>query len=90
MPDICTALSAERDREALLFRILDAVIDLPACDGGTLYLPEEDGLHFCRTATRSGTLGHYSAGFTLCAYTHATPEMTRAEDTIGDVIGKAI
>ena len=44
MPDICTALSAERDREALLFRILDAVIDLPACDGGTLYLPEEDGL----------------------------------------------
>lgn len=50
--DICTALSAERDREALLFRVLDAAMDPTACDGGTLYLPEE-GLYFCRTVTRS-------------------------------------
>ena len=34
--DICAALSAERDREALLSRILDAAMDLTACDGGTL------------------------------------------------------
>ena len=51
--DICAALSAERDREALLSRILDAAMDLTACDGGTLYLLEEDGLHFCRMVTRS-------------------------------------
>ena len=51
--DVCIALSAERDREALLFRILDTAMDLTNCDGGTLYLLEEDGLHFCRMVTRS-------------------------------------
>ena len=51
--DVCIALSAERDREALLFRILDTAMDLTRCDGGTLYLLEEDGLHFCRMVTRS-------------------------------------
>ena len=51
--DVCIVLSAERDREALLFRILDTAMDLTNCDGGTLYLLEEDGLHFCRMVTRS-------------------------------------
>lgn len=51
--DTCIALSSERDREALLFRILDTAMDLTNCDGGTLYLLEEDGLHFCRMVTRS-------------------------------------
>ena len=41
--------------------------------------------------TLSSTLGHYSAGFTLSTYTHATPVMMReAADTMGDVIGKAM
>jgi integrase len=41
--------------------------------------------------TLSSTLGHYSAGFTLSTYTHATPEMMReAANTMGDVIGQAI
>ena len=41
--------------------------------------------------TLSSTLGHYSAGFTLSTYTHATPDMMReAADTMGDVIGKAM
>lgn len=41
--------------------------------------------------TLSSTLGHYSAGFTLSTYTHATPDMMReAADTMGDVIGKVI
>ena len=41
--------------------------------------------------TLSSTLGHYSAGFTLSTYAHATPEMKReAVDTMGDVIGKAM
>ena len=44
-----------------------------------------------RVKTLSSTLGHYSAGFTLSTYTHATPDMMReAADTMGDVIGKAI
>ena len=41
--------------------------------------------------TLSSTLGHYSAGFTLSTYTHATPDMMReAADTMGNVIGKAM
>ena len=41
--------------------------------------------------TLSGTLGHYSAGFTLSTYTHATSEMKRdAAETIGNVIGAAM
>lgn len=51
--DINLALSTERDREALLSFILDTAMDMTDCDGGTLYLLEEDGLHFCRMVTRS-------------------------------------
>lgn len=50
---MCLALSAERDREALLSTILDTAMDLAQCDAGTLYLLEDDGLHFCRMVTRS-------------------------------------
>jgi len=50
---ICLALSAERDREKLLSMILDTAMDITSCDAGTLYLLEEDGLHFCRMVTRS-------------------------------------
>jgi GAF domain-containing protein len=51
--DVCLALSSERDREALLSYILDTVMDMTNCDAGTLYLLEEDGLHFTRMVTRS-------------------------------------
>ena len=51
--NVCTALSSERDREALLSNILDTAMDFARCDAGTLYLLEEDGLHFCRMVTRS-------------------------------------
>ena len=41
--------------------------------------------------TLSSTLGHYSAGFTLSTYTHATAEMKReAAETIGGVISGAM
>ncbi len=50
---MCLSLSAERDREKLLTGILDTAMDLSGCDAGTLYLLEEDGLHFCRMVTRS-------------------------------------
>lgn len=65
--ELCAALSAERDREALLSRILDAAMDLTGCDGGTLYLLEEDGLHFCRMVTRSLAVrqGGHDAPITL-------------------------
>ena len=51
--ELCLALTAERDREELLSRILDTAMDLTSCDAGTLYLTEKDGLHFCRMVTRS-------------------------------------
>jgi len=51
--NMCLSLSAERDREALLSQILDTAMDLAQCDAGTLYLLEDDGLHFCRMVTRS-------------------------------------
>ena len=39
--------------------------------------------------TLSGALGHYSAGFTLNTYTHATAQMKQdAADTIGEVISQ--
>ena len=39
--------------------------------------------------TLSGALGHYSAGFTLSTYTHATAQMKQdAADTIGGVISQ--
>jgi len=41
--------------------------------------------------TLSAALGHFSAGFTLSTYTHATKEMKRdAADAIGAVIAKAM
>lgn len=41
--------------------------------------------------TLSSALGHYSAGFTLSTYTHATTEMKQAAaDTIGAVIDQAM
>ena len=41
--------------------------------------------------TLSNTLGHYSAGFTLDTYTHATQRMKReVADTIGSVIDQAM
>ena len=49
----CLALTSETDREELLSRILDTAMDISNCDAGTLYLLEDDGLHFCRMVTRS-------------------------------------
>ena len=50
---VCLALTAQRDRESLLSTILDTGMDIAHCDAGTLYLLEDDGLHFCRMVTRS-------------------------------------
>lgn len=50
---LCIAITGERDREKLLSQILNTAMDIACCDAGTLYLLEEDGLHFCRMITRS-------------------------------------
>ena len=52
-PEICLALSSARDRDELLSRILDIATDLARCDGGVVYLLEEDGLHFSHMVIRS-------------------------------------
>ena len=51
--NMCLALTSEKDREALLSSILDTAMDVSHSDAGTLYLLEDDGLHFCRMVTRS-------------------------------------
>lgn len=51
--EICLALSSEKDREKLLSDILDKAMEFNNCDAGTLYLLEEDGLHFSRMVTKS-------------------------------------
>ncbi len=44
--DIGIALSGEKDLNKLLERILGSVMELTKCDAGTLYLLEENALHF--------------------------------------------
>jgi HD-GYP domain-containing protein (c-di-GMP phosphodiesterase class II) len=56
---IGTALSSERDIDALLERILEAARELVDADGGTLYLVKDDALVF--QVLRNDSLG-YSAG----------------------------
>ena len=65
--NMCIALTAERDRAALLSAILDTAMDLAQCDAGTLYLLEENGLRFCRMVTRSKNIrqGGHDAPITL-------------------------
>lgn len=53
-------LSAERDIRRLLERILDCVMDLANCDAGTLYLLQDNALHF--RIMRNQTLKTYSGG----------------------------
>lgn len=56
--NIGVLLSAERDLNRLLERILDCVMDLANCDAGTLYLLRDGALHF--RIMRNRTLKTYS------------------------------
>ena len=41
--------------------------------------------------TLSGALGHYSAGFTLNTYTHATTDaQLKAAQTMGNILSRAV
>ena len=53
-------LSSEQDLNRLLEHILQCMMDLARCDAGTLYLLEDEELHF--TFSRNNTLGTYSNG----------------------------
>lgn len=58
--EIGASLSAERDINRLLERILACVMELSNCDAGTLYLLEDEALHF--RIMRNDTLHTYSGG----------------------------
>ena len=51
--DIGITLSKERDPNTLLSDILDSAMALTNCDGGSLYILKEDGLHFAVMKTIS-------------------------------------
>lgn len=53
-------LSAERDPNRLLDRILNCVMDLARCDGGTLYLLDGDALRF--KIMRTDSMGTHTGG----------------------------
>lgn len=51
--EIGILLSAERDYDELLYKIVDCAMELTHSDGGTLYLYEDEQLKFCITKTVS-------------------------------------
>ncbi len=51
--EISLALAAEKNREALLERILTAAMEITNCDGGTLYIKNEEELVFKVMITKS-------------------------------------
>ncbi|MCL2603079.1 MAG: GAF domain-containing protein [Defluviitaleaceae bacterium] len=51
--NIGIALSKEKDTDKLIEIIIDSVMELVRCDGGTLYLLEENALHFKIMITQS-------------------------------------
>ncbi len=51
--EIGIQLTAERDYDELLSKIIDCAMELTGCDGGTLYLFEQDLLQFCIMKNKS-------------------------------------
>ena len=51
--EIGIQLTAERDYDELLSKIINCAMELTACDGGTLYLFEKDHLQFCIMKNKS-------------------------------------
>lgn len=60
--DIAIALTAERDMDILMSRILTEAVDLTNCDGGTLYIvTDENALRFQNIITRSKGINRSAA-----------------------------
>lgn len=53
MIQVAIAMSAEKDTAKLLDLILTEAMNITNCDGGTVYIREEDGLHFYDMVTLS-------------------------------------
>lgn len=51
--EIGIQLTAERNFDELLAKIIDCAMELTDCDGGTLYLYEQEQLNFCVMKTKS-------------------------------------
>ncbi len=51
--EVFISMSSEKDGEVLLERMLNAALDITNCDGGTLYILNEDVLEFRFMMTRS-------------------------------------
>ena len=51
--DIGIALSSEKNTEKLLDTILEAAMDISNCDGGTLFILEDNALYFKNTISKS-------------------------------------
>ncbi len=58
--EVGVSLSAERNYNRLLEKILHCVMELSNCDAGTLYLLEDGALHF--KIMRNNTMNTYSGG----------------------------
>lgn len=63
--DTGIALSKEKDRTRLLNMILDSGMEIANCDGGTLYLYEDDKLHFHLIKTISMHVDSQASGQTI-------------------------
>lgn len=86
------ALSAVKDRNALFDMIIDACMDIARCDGGTLYICEEDSLKFIIMKTVSLNIDKGKRGEkidlppvklckeNICAYCAMTKEILNIAD----------
>lgn len=63
--DIGMKLSSEKDNDRLLELIIRAAMDITGADGGTLYLCEDDGLHFKIMITKSMSVYKGGKGETI-------------------------
>lgn len=84
-------LTAERDYDELLSKIINCAMELTECDGGTLYLFEKDRLQFCIMKSKSlgidqkGTKNEKYPPVTMdekniCAYAAIHREFLNIED----------
>ena len=51
--EIGIQLSAERDYDTLLTKIVDCAMEITNCDGGTLYMYNDGVLRFCVTKNKT-------------------------------------
>lgn len=92
--EIGISLAAEHNYDDLLSKIVDCAMDLTRSDGGTLYLYEDDRLHFC--ITKNSSLGVNRRGNdreqyppvplteeNVCAYSALHRKLLNIEDAYG-------